>query len=108
MAKILKRLSAKVDKQTGKTEIMFRFVGGFRTEARAKSGIFIDPKTWNDKKSELKSATFGREQAEIKTKLDTLCTTILNTFTETDPDKVCGEWLATIIDKFHHPEKYDK
>ncbi|MFR9574795.1 MAG: site-specific integrase [Rikenellaceae bacterium] len=107
MAKILKRLSAKVDKQTGKAEIMFRFVGGFRIEARAKSGIFIDPKTWNEKKGELKSATFGREQAEVKTKLDTLCTTILNTFTDTDPDKVCGDWLATIIDKFHHPEKYE-
>ncbi|MFR9620140.1 MAG: phage integrase SAM-like domain-containing protein [Rikenellaceae bacterium] len=74
---------------------------------RAKSGIFIDPKTWNGKKSELKSATFGREQAEIKTKLDTLCTTILNTFTETDPDKVCGEWLAAIVDKFHYPEKFE-
>ncbi|MFR9545891.1 MAG: tyrosine-type recombinase/integrase [Rikenellaceae bacterium] len=107
MAKILKRLSAKVDKQTGKSEIMFRFVGGFRIEARAKSGIFIDPKTWNEKKGELKSATFGREQAEIKTKLDTLCTIILNTFTETEPSKVNGEWLTSLIDKFHYPEKYE-
>ncbi|MFR9503102.1 MAG: site-specific integrase [Rikenellaceae bacterium] len=107
MAKIIKRLSAKVDKQTGKAEIIFRFVGGFRTEARAKSGIFIDPKTWNEKKGELKSATFGREQAEIKTKLDTLCTIILNTFIETEPSKVNGEWLTTLIDKFHYPEKYN-
>ncbi len=107
MAKILKRLSTKVDKQTGKAEIMFRFVGGFRTEARAKSGIFIDPKTWNEKRGELKSATFGREQAEIKSKLDALCTSILNKFIETDPDNISGGWLATVIDRFHHPEKYE-
>lgn len=107
MAKISKTLSAKVDKQTGKTEIMFRFVGSSTIILRAKSGIFIDPKTWNEKKGELKTATFGKEQAEIKTKLDNLCTFILNTFTETDNEQVSKEWLASLIDRFHFPEKYE-
>ncbi|MFI3306119.1 MAG: site-specific integrase [Rikenellaceae bacterium] len=106
MAKITKSLSSKIDKQTGRTEILFRFVGSSSIILRAKSGIFIDPKTWNDKKGELKSATFGQAQADIKKRLDNLCNTIIDTFTITDREQVTKEWLATIIDKFHFPEKY--
>ena len=106
MAKILKRLSTKVDKQTGKAEILFRFIGGYRIEARARSGIHVNPKQWSEKKGELKTATFGQEEKTIKTKLDDLCNAILQTAIATDTDKICGEWLTTVIDKFHFPEKY--
>ncbi|MFR9533669.1 MAG: phage integrase SAM-like domain-containing protein [Rikenellaceae bacterium] len=106
MAKITKSLSAKVDKQTGRVEILFRFVGSSSIILRAKSGIFIDPKSWNAKKSELKSA-FGNEQAQTKLKLDALCNTIITSFTDTDREQITKEWLNTTIDKFHYPEKYN-
>lgn len=107
MAKITKTLSAKTDKQTGKTEILFRFVGSATIILRAKSGIFIDPKTWSDKKNELKTATFGNEESDVKTKLSNLCNTIIDTFVNTDKEQVNKQWLEMVIDKFHYPEKYD-
>ncbi len=106
MARITKSLSSKVDKATGKVEIRFRFIGGFRCECRAGSGIFIDPKQWNKEKGELKSATFGREQIAIKRRLDELSITIIDAFSSSNREKIDGNWLKTIIDKFHHPEKY--
>lgn len=107
MAKITKSLSAKIDKQTGKAEILFRFVGSTTLILRAKSGIFIDPKTWSSAKSDLKSATFGREEVAIKKRLEKLCTTILDQFVETDRSQVTKEWLELVIDKFHFPQKYE-
>ncbi len=106
MARITKSLSKKVDPQTNKSEILFRFIGGATLVLRAKSGIFIDPKTWNHKSGELKSATFGNAEVQIKLKLNKLCDTIIETFTATDIYKVNSEWLNSVIDKFHHPEKY--
>lgn len=106
MARIIKSLSSKVDKATGKVEIRFRFIGGFRCECRAGSGIFIDPKQWNKAKGELKSATFVREQVDLKRKIDELTITIIDTFSNSTREEVDGSWLKTIIDKFHHPEKY--
>lgn len=107
MAKITKTLSAKVDKQTGKTEILFRFVGSSTIILRAKSGIYINPKTWNPKTKNLKTATFGKEEADIKKRLDDLCNAIIDTFTITNKEQVNKEWLETVIGKFHYPEKYE-
>ncbi len=106
MAKITKSLSQKVDTQTKKSEILLRFVGGATLVLRAKSGIFIDPKTWNTKSGELKSATFGNAEMQIKLKLNKLCDTIIETFTATDISKINKEWLNMVIDKFHYPERY--
>lgn len=106
MAKITKTLSKKIDLQRKKSEILLRFVGGAKLVLRAKSGIFIDPKTWNAKSGELKSATFGNAEVQIKLKLNKLCDTIIESFTTTDLSQINSEWLNMVIDKFHHPEMY--
>ncbi len=107
MAKITKSLSKRVDPHTGRVEILFRFVGSETLVLRAKSGIFINPKQWNEKRKELKSATFGEEEANTKRKLEALCTTILDDFTRVGKLDANKEWLATLIEKFHHPERFE-
>ncbi len=107
MAKITMTLSAKVDKQTKKAEILFRFVGSSTIILRAKSGIFIYTRMWNAKKNELKTATFGEEERELQKRLVDLCSAIKDSFVATDKEQVNKEWLNTTIDKFHHPEKYE-
>lgn len=108
MAKITKTLSAKIDRQTKKAEILFRFVGSSTLILRAKSGIYISPDQWNEKKGELKTATFGKEQAAIKIKLNNLCDTILDTFASTPIADIDKRWLNMVIDKFHYPERYQE
>ncbi len=106
MAKITKSLSTKVSKETGKSEIMFRFIVNRSLIIRAKSGIHVNPKQWNEKKGEMKTATFGAVEAITKRKLDELCNVIIDTYTETDNELINKEWLTTVIDKYHYPEKY--
>lgn len=102
MAKITKSISTKIDKQTNKVEIYLRFRAGRKATLRGKSGIFIDKKQWNEKKGELKTATFGKEEFEIKQKLDNLCSIIIETYTNTSIEDIDKEWLQKIIKTFHH------
>lgn len=109
MAKINLSLSAKVDNVTGKTSILFRFVGGRELIFRVKSGLSITPDRWNEKESKViipRLAT--KEQKELvrlQKQLDELCNIILEAFTTADKEKVSKEWLETIIDNYHFPNK---
>lgn len=109
MAKINLSLSAKVDNVTGKTSILFRFVGGRELIFRVKSGLSIAPDRWNEKESKViipRLAT--KEQKELvrlQKQLDELCNIILEAFTTADKEKVSKEWLETIIDNYHFPNK---
>ena len=103
MAKVTKSLSARVNKETGKSEIHFRFIANKETSIRAKSNIFISPAQWNEKKGELKTSTFGQQQLEAKTSLEKLCSLIIEEFTKTKIQDVNKEWLNNIIQEFHNP-----
>lgn len=105
MAKITKSLSSKVNKDTGKAEIMFRFVYGNGKAIRARSGLHVKPIKWSTK-GELKTAGIDKADADFKGKLEKLCTSIINAFTDTDKELITKEWLETVIDKHHFPEKY--
>lgn len=107
MAKITKTLSSKTNKETSKAEILFRFIGSQTIVLRAKSGIYINPKSWNAKNGEIRTSSLEPESAKLKTKLDNLCNTIMKEFTETDILNINKEWLTLVIDKFHYPTKYE-
>lgn len=107
MATLKKFLSTKKD-ETGKVEILFRFCGGRGLVLRTKSRIFIDPLIWNPDTETIKSRFIGKDTKELKNKLDHLESIILDTFLVSDPDVINKEWLDTIIDKFHFPEKYEE
>lgn len=89
-----------------------RFSGGREVRLRAKSGLFINPKDWNKEKGGIKSLSRlktpeQKELTALQVRLTDLCNVITTTFTETDKDAINKEWLDTLIDKFHFPEKYN-
>ncbi len=101
MAKITKTLSSRQDSLTGRSEIMFRFTANRKQVYRAKSGIFIHPKQWNEKKGELKTASFGQDEAGIRKALEELCSKIMDRFLETPAEDVDKEWLQSLISNYH-------
>lgn len=146
MAQIELRISSKIQKVTGMSEIMVRFFQGTSFDLYAPSEIFISPDYFeyyiNREKTEKagvkipgniitaskdkaeksgfalrKSGTivfkqrlatpevkYHREQAEC---LETLKKHILDSFGAADKAELSSEWLKEVIDKFHHPEKYN-
>ena len=107
MPTLKKYLSSKQD-ETGQTEILLRFCGGRGLIIRARSRIYIDPAIWNNNTGTIKSRFLDKETKEKKNKLEELESVILDSFLATDPHSINKEWLDTIIDKFHFPEKYEE
>ncbi len=110
MASITLSLSSKKDKQTGKVEILLRFVGGRGLVFRAKSNLFIAPERWNEKEGRViiprLQTPEQKELSKLQKDLDTLCNTVVEQFTHESKDAVSKEWLTSLIDRYHFPEKY--
>lgn len=111
MATVNYQLSSKVDKHLKKSEALIRFTYGNGLALRAKSNVFIPSSRWNTKDSCLiipRLDTPEKKELTVAQKtLDDLKNSILNSFIETDKDRVSKEWLHEIIDRFHYPEKYE-
>ena len=110
MATITLSLSSKVDKISNKSEILIRFVGSREHIFRCKSGLFVSPDRWNkiDGKAIIpRLATMEqRTLVKLQTELDNLKNTIIESYTAVYKTTVDKSWLETVIDKFHHPEKF--
>lgn len=110
MAKINRTLSSRVDRATGKSEVMIRFIAARLLALRARTGLFVPPERWNEKTGDVRISTIKtpeqKELLQIQRRLAELSTLILERFTATDIDEVTKEWLEQIVDEFHHPEKY--
>ncbi|MFR9546397.1 MAG: site-specific integrase [Rikenellaceae bacterium] len=106
MAKITKSLSSKVRKEDSKVEIMLRFIGGRGAVLRAKSNIFIKPDRWNVKNGEFKTAQVYPDMKIPKKQLTDLCTKIIEEFGNIPKEQATKEWLAEVVERFHHPEKF--
>lgn len=112
MAKINKTLSLRVDRATGKSEVMIRFIAARLVALRARTGIFIKPDKWNDKKGEVRISTIKtpeqKELLQVQRQLSELESLILERFSMIDLDKVSKSWLEQVINEFHNPDKYQK
>ncbi len=114
MATIVPRLSAKTDKQTGKVEIIIRLYHGKVIDHNAKTGIFINPaKYWDDKKKEIKVTdrivTDENEyHTEAKKRLGALTSHIETEFLKVDRKAIPSDWLKATVDRYNHPDKYNK
>nr|DAN15959.1 MAG TPA: Integrase [Caudoviricetes sp.] len=110
MAKINKTLSSRVDRATGKSEVMIRFVAARLLTLRARTGLFVPPERWNEKTGDVRISTIKTpEQKELLTvqrQLAELSNLILERFSSTEIEEVTKAWLEQVIDEFHHPEKY--
>ncbi len=106
---IQKILSAKVDKQTEKSEIIIRFRNGRKIDQRTGSNIFVNPKYFVDGDiytENLRIITPEVEEAnEAKTKLDDLVNSIRTDFITRNKEVAKG-WLFDLIDRTSYPDKY--
>ena len=127
MAKIELSLSAKVQPDTGKAEVLIRLFQGSKLNQRGKSGVFITPNHFEYYKDEAKSKKEGfpvyRRSGEVVVKnriesddkkyhtealkrIESLKTYILDAYQAADKTTVANDWLKLTIDKLKHPEKY--
>ncbi len=110
MAKISYRLSKKVDKSTGKSEVYYRFRSGRQYEEIIHSHIAILPKFFIDGKVVIKNRVYTPEVKDAllaKAKLDEgenhLATVSMNTL----PEEFRPGWGQEVIDRFMFPEQYE-
>ena len=110
MATIKFNLSTKIDKVTGKSSLLLRFVGGRLIDTRVTSGLAVNPKRWDTEKMKViipRMATDEqKELTKLQKKIDDLQNHILDEFVSVDKSIVNKEWLEMLIDKFYHPQKY--
>ena len=128
MATIELNLSSKVQKETGRSEVLIRLFQGSKLNQRGKSGVFVTPNHFEYYKDEAKSRKEGypvfRNSGEVVVKnriesddkkyhtealkrIESLKAFILDTYEATDKTAITSDWLKLTIDKFNHPDKYE-
>jgi len=109
MATIYLKLSKRVQQETGKSEVILRVRNGNDYDILVKSGLYITPD--NFKKGEVavnyrKVGNDTKYHEKVKKQLDDLKAHILNCINGRSKDNITKEWLADIVDREIHPERY--
>lgn len=107
MANVVYKLSAKVDKVTGKSEIHVRFYAGRGLDYRAKTNLYVQKEYWNEKAGTVKipttrSNTLEKQElikslSELSTELATLSKDIREAFIIAGDEISSPDWLTTFI-----------
>lgn len=106
MANINYRISTKVDKKSGKSEILMRFNASKENRLRAKTNIFVIAKYWSDKKQtilipELAPQNVIDDCIKQRGRLIELANFILDKYTFASVAN--KDWLNSIIAEFNKP-----
>lgn len=109
MPTIYLQLSTKSD-GLGHSQVLLRLTGGHGITPRAKSGIFVPSKYWNEKKQRLMpprlSSDDQRTAIREQRRLDELCNVILEEFASLkDKTAATSEWMASVVRRYHNPEE---
>ena len=119
MATLYYSLSKKVDKVTGRQEVLARFVVGSRINQRAKTNVFVPENYWNANNQAVTIPNWrlmNEEQrqtietlSEINTRLQGLRAAIMDSFIQAGAGKkpIPADWLVSTIDRYNFPEKYE-
>ena len=111
MATVKFNLSTKVDKSTGKSSLLLRFIGGRTIDTRVTSGLAVNPNRWDEVKMRVVIPRLGtdeqKELLKLQKSIDKLTNYILDEFVQADKCIVNKEWLELTIDKFLFPVKYE-
>jgi len=111
MATVKFNLSTKIDKSTGKSSLLLRFIGGRTIDTRVTSGLVVNPNRWDEEKMRVVIPRLGtdeqKELVKLQKSLDELTNYILDEFVQADKSIVNKEWLELKIDKFLFPVKYE-
>lgn len=109
MATIYKRLSKRVQADTGLTEILLRLRNGKDYDLNAKSGIFVTPDNFRNGEIVVNRRKVGNDiqfHESQRKKMDCLCVYVLQQVTGTQKEYINADWFKLQIDKFNHPDKY--
>lgn len=113
MSSLTKKLSSKVDKTTGRQEVILRFRSGRDFQYYAKTHIFILAKYFNTTTNDMsvKSRIMTPEMQEAlsqKKQLDELSLIINSTFNSSDPQSLDKDWMQATVDHFMFPQQAAK
>lgn len=107
MAVINLSLSTKIDKITGKSQLLMQFVGGVGRVYRVKTGIYIEPARWKNGRIVIPriAGSEQRQCAAVQAQLDKLSNLIIEEFAATSREQISKEWLTALIEGFHNPDR---
>ena len=98
------RKTAKKNDTDSMATIYFRLRDG-KTDIKAASELVINPNHWSSEKQGYKDRV-ALVSEENKLHLSQGIQDIVSTITEQYTTEADNEWLAMIIDKYHHPNRY--
>ena len=109
MATIYQRLSKRVCKETGLTEVLIRLRNGKDYDLLAKSGIFVTPDNFRNGEIVVNRRKVGNNvpyhEEQLK-KMNELCAYIMGKVSDTPKEQISTVWFKGVVDSFNHPEKY--
>ena len=109
MATIYLKLSRRVQQDTNMSEIIIRLRNGKDYDILAKSGLFITADNFKNGNLVVNRRKVGNDveyHEAVQEKLEELKRHILNSVNGKDKEQITKDWLADLIDRFVHPEKY--
>ena len=109
MATIYLKLSKRVQPETKMSEIIIRLRNGNDYDILAKSGFYITADNFKNGELIVNRRKVGNDveyHEAVEAKLGELKKHILNSLNVKDKKQITKEWLADLIDRFVHPEKY--
>lgn len=119
MATLYYSLSAKTNKETGRHEVLARFVVGSRINQRAKTNIFAPSEYWSQEAQAIavpRWRLMNEDQRalveslnEINSRLQGMRAAIMESFIQAGAGKngLASDWLTSTIDRYNFPEKYE-
>jgi len=109
MATIYLKLSRRVQQDTKMSEIIIRLRNGKDYDILVKSGLFITADNFKNGDLVVNRRKVGNDveyHEVVQEKLEELKRHILNSVNGKDKEQITKDWLADLIDRFVHPEKY--
>lgn len=109
MATIYKRLSKRVQANTGLVEVLLSLKDGHSYFVRAKSGIFVTPDNFKNGEIMVNRRKVGNDVSyheEQRKKLTDLESCIFAELQNTPKEQINAEWFRLVVDKFMNPDKY--
>jgi integrase len=109
MATIYKRLSKRVQANTGLVEVLLTLKDGHSYFVRAKSGIFITPDNFKNGEIAVNRRKVGNDvlyhEEQLK-KLTSLESYIYSQVKDTPKEQINSDWFKLVVDRFMNPDKY--
>lgn len=96
----------RVSKKHDEVNLRIRVTNGRKFDLWALTGYQINPDFWNNDKGMIRQRAEFKNSKQFERKLTELSDFIKDEYYNISDDKANNDWLNTVIDKFHNPQKY--